>query len=68
MTLRQTVAESLQQLQAWIAFLESERQRLQSEITRIQARDAPTEPLVVPEPSPEEPPPSAPVEEDDGWL
>ena len=35
MTLQQTVAESLEQLKAWIAFLEDERRRLQDEIRRI---------------------------------
>ncbi len=40
MSLQRTIEESIRQLQEWIRFLESERDRLRKEIQRIQEAQA----------------------------
>ncbi len=64
MSFQKTIEESIQQLQAWIRFLETERARLQEEIRRIrETSDNPDREARQPEIQA-----TTPAPEEDEWL
>ncbi len=71
MSFQKTIEDSIRQLQAWIRFLEAERERLTKEIQRIQEAQAKGEAsssAVAEAAASQAPAKSAPEPEEDEWL